>query len=74
MVLQIAADAEGDSGGLGSGEKEVNAGQKVVTSLRVLLSPYNTLMLARRMALLFVLWFSASLVYYGVSLNATNIR
>lgn len=26
------------------------------------------------MMILFVLWFSVSFIYYGVSLNATNIR
>ena len=43
-------------------------------TLGQMLSPYGTGQLARRMCVLLVLWFTAAASYYGLALNATNIR
>lgn len=56
------------------GKKGLKARLNVAASVRHLLSPCSTATLALRMGLLTVLWFSVSFVYYGIALNATNIR
>ena len=58
----------------GSDEQGVKCGQDMKRTLGQMLSPYGTGQLARRMCVLLVLWFTAAASYYGLALNATNIR
>lgn len=69
LLPQMIADSRGELGVL-----DGKTGQQAAAALRHLLSPYSTTTLARRMGLLLVLWFSVSFIYYGIALNATNIR
>lgn len=73
MLPQSTADGRRELGGRGT-KRGLEAGQQVAAGIRYILSPYSTTALACRMMILFVLWFSVSFIYYGVSLNATNIR
>ena len=55
-------------------KSEQKFGRKVLAEVQHMLSPYSTAQLARNMCVLLVLWFSCASAYYGLSLNATNIR
>ncbi|XP_045118879.1 organic cation transporter protein-like isoform X3 [Portunus trituberculatus] len=55
-------------------ESEHKLRNKMSASLRYVLSPYSTPKLASRMCLLLMAWIFTACTYYGISLNANNIR
>lgn len=58
-----------------SRESEPNTSRsRALAALRYVLSPYSTARLAGRMCLLLLAWIFVACTYYGISLNANNVK